>query len=252
MLVLFDLDGTLLKTDGIDWRLYLQAFADVYDMEVRLEECRACRRITDRGVAEELLERRLGRSVVAEDVRPLHERFVALLHAALPPPSDALQVPGAAAILDRLRGDGHTVAIATGGWDASARLKLACAGIRLDGIALTACDECPDRESIMTRAMDRAGGIARHGRVVYVGDAAWDVAATHALALPFVGVDYAGTRTLERLGIKPVLRDFSDAPAFLRALDAARPPTTPTPSRRPAAGARRKMSGPRAPSRRGS
>src|SRR5436309_12918512 len=110
MLVLFDLDGTLLKTDGIDWRFYIQAFADVYDMEVRLAECRACRRITDRGVAEELLERRLGRSVVAEDVRPLHERFVALLHAALPPPSDALQVPGAAAILDRLRGDGHTVA----------------------------------------------------------------------------------------------------------------------------------------------
>src|SRR5262249_62283812 len=115
MLVLFDLDGTLLKTDGIDWRLYLQAFADVYDLEVRLEECRACRRITDRGVAEELLEQRLGRPVVAEDLRPLHERFVALLHEALPAPSDALQVQGAAALLERLRGGGPTAAIATGG-----------------------------------------------------------------------------------------------------------------------------------------
>src|SRR5262249_48011278 len=252
MLVLFDLDGTLLKTDGIAWRLYLQAFADVYDLEVRLEECRACRRITDRGVAEEILAQRLGRPIGAEDVRPLHERFVALLHGALPTASDTLQVPGAAAILDRLRGDGHTAAIATGGWGAAARLKLARGGIGLDGIALTACDECPDRESIMTRAMDRAGGVARHGRVVYVGDAAWDVAATRALALPFVGVDYADTRNLERLGIETVLRDFSDAAAFLRALDAARPPTTPTPSRRPAAGGRRKASGPRAPSRRGS
>src|SRR5262245_45429243 len=252
MLVLFDLDGTLLKTDGIDWRLYLRAFADVYDLEVQLEECRACRRITDRGVAEEILEQRLGRAIVAEDVRPLHERFVALLQAALPAPSDALQVPGAAAMLDRLRADGHTVAIATGGWEASARLKLASAGIGLEGIALTACDECPDRESIMTRAMERAGGIARHGRVVYVGDAAWDVAATRALGLPFVGVDYAGTRTLERLGIETVLRDFSDPAGFLRALDAARPPTTPIPSGPPTAGVRRRVSGPRARSRRGS
>src|SRR5262249_10794509 len=75
---------------------------------------------------------------------------------------------------------------------------------------------------------------------------------TRALALPFIGVDYAGTRTLERLGIETVLRDFSDAAAFLRALDAARPPTTPIPSRRPAAGARRRASGPRPPSRPGS
>ncbi len=38
MLVLFDLDGTLLKTDGIDWRLYIQAFADAYGLEVRVAE----------------------------------------------------------------------------------------------------------------------------------------------------------------------------------------------------------------------
>ena len=252
MLVLFDLDGTLLKTDGIDWRLYIQAFADAYGLEVRVAECRACRRITDRGVAEELLERRLNRPIVAEDLRPLHTRFLTLLHAALPAPSDALQVPGTAAILDRLRGDGQAVAIATGGWDASARLKLARAGIDFDGIALTACDESPDRESIMTRAVVGAGGIARHGRVVYVGDGPWDVTATRALALPFVGIDYSGTRTLARLGVQTILRDFTDAVAFLRALDEARPPTSPTPPRPPGVRARRKASRHRSPSRRGS
>src|SRR3989442_4558808 len=106
MLVLFGLDGTLVKTDGIDWRLYIQAFADAYGLEGRLDEGRACRRITDRGLAEELLARRLHLPVVAADLRPLHTRFLTLLHAALPAPSDPLQVPGAATILHRIRGHG--------------------------------------------------------------------------------------------------------------------------------------------------
>lgn len=226
MLVLFDVDGTLTRTagTGADFVCYARALADVWGISTTREECNEMRHVTDRGTAEELAERHLGHVLGPDDLRPLHTRFMELLAEALPDDPETLAVPGAAAILRHLRDAGHGVAIATGAWEASARLKLLRAGIALDGIPLAACDDYPAREAIMDHAIERAGGRARHARIVYVGDAPWDVRATRRMGLPLVGVDYAGSGRLGEHGVSVVLRDYTDVDAVLRALEQARPP----------------------------
>jgi phosphoglycolate phosphatase-like HAD superfamily hydrolase len=229
MLIVFDVDGTLTRTSGagVDFVCYARALAEVWGVTTTRRECDEVHHATDRGAAEELLARHLGRTVHPDELAPMRTRFVELLAAALPDDPATLAIPGAAAILRHLRADGHGVAIATGGWEASARLKLARAAIPTDGIPLVACDVHSAREAIMTEAIARAGGRERHARVVYVGDAPWDVRATRGLGLPLVGVDHAGSGRLQAHGVGVVLRDYTDVDAVRRALAHAEPPAGP-------------------------
>jgi phosphoglycolate phosphatase-like HAD superfamily hydrolase len=226
VLIVFDVDGTLTRTGALDRAAYTRALAETLGIVMSAEDWDACHTITDRGVAEEMLERRHGRRPDTETLRPLHDRFLTLLEEVLPE-GETLQVPGAAALLARLRVERHTVAIATGCWEACARLKLGRARVPVDGIPLAACDHHPTREAILELAVTRAGGAAAHERIVYVGDAPWDVEATRRLGLPLVGVDHAARGRLAGLGVSTVLRDFTDADAFLHAVAAAVPPAPP-------------------------
>ena len=128
------------------------------------------------------------------------------------------QVPGASAMLARLREDGHTVAFATGCWEASARLKLTRSFIEVRDCCLVACDSEPDRVAILRSAMRHA---APRERVLYVGDGPWDVQAARRLQLPFVGIDHDDSGRLRGLGVGTVLRDFRDYRAFLAAVTRA-------------------------------
>jgi len=212
MLVVFDIDGTLVRTCELDGALYARAFAETIGQPLPSLDWATYRRVTDRGIAEEALER-LGRRGTSAILDALRRCFLAHLDAALAD-DGTRQVPGAAAILARLRADGHAVAFATGAWEASARMKLARARIAIGEAVLAACDDEPDRVAILRSVIARAG--AGHDRVVYVGDGPWDAAAARARGLPFLGIDHDATG---RLGaaVHVVLRDYVDGDAFLRA-----------------------------------
>jgi hypothetical protein len=106
------------------------------------------------------------------------------------------------------------VAFATGGWGASASLKLASAGLVVDDLPWANGDDALDRVDILRTAIARAGqkyGWNAFERVVYVGDGVWDVRAAKALGIGFLGVaigDQAGRLVGE--GASCVLPDFSD------------------------------------------
>jgi len=126
-------------------------------------------------------------------------------------------------MLARLREDGHTVAFATGCWEASARLKLTRSFIEVRDGCLVACDSEPDRVAILRSAMRHA---APRERVLYVGDGPWDVQAARRLQLPFIGIDHDDSGRLRGHGVGNVLvlRDFHDYEAFLGAVARAMPP----------------------------
>jgi phosphoglycolate phosphatase-like HAD superfamily hydrolase len=212
MLVVFDVDGTLVRTVELDAALYARAFAETVGWPLPSADWTTYRHVTDRGIAEEALAR-LGRRGAPALLQALRDRFLEHLDGALGF-DETRQVAGAAAMLARLRAEGHTVAVATGAWEASARLKLARAGLAIDGCALAACDDEPDRVAILRAAIARAGNA--HGRVVYVGDGPWDADAARTLGLPFVGIDHDASGRLGHVA-SVVLRDYADGDAFVRA-----------------------------------
>ncbi|MFN8545653.1 MAG: haloacid dehalogenase-like hydrolase [Candidatus Binatia bacterium] len=219
MLVVFDVDGTLTRTVGLDAALFAQAVHDVHGIVMTDDDWRACPQVSDQGLAEYTLARRGNTARAA--ARAVKRRFLELLATGLGAPSPALRVAGAAEVFAGLARAGHRVAIATGCWEAAARLKLSRALVAHARVPFASSDDHPAREAILRMAIARGGAGAGTERVVYVGDGPWDVAATRRLGLPLVGVDHEGSGRLASLGVSHVVRDLADLDALVAALAAA-------------------------------
>jgi phosphoglycolate phosphatase-like HAD superfamily hydrolase len=123
---------------------------------------------------------------------------------------------------------GWMVAVATGGWGPSARLKLRVAELPIDDAVLACADDARSRADIVRLARERAEAFyqRRFDRVVSVGDGVWDVETAIVLGLPFVGIA-TGTRAdrLHSAGARTVLPDYFNLDAVWTALDTATPPS---------------------------
>lgn len=217
-LIIFDVDGTLTRSSGVDARCFQRAVLEVLGVRVDTNWAQY-RHQTDSGILMEILERQ-GRERTQAVSRQVKVRFLELLREACSAdPSSCVEVAGAAALLQRLgRRAQVQVAIATGAWEESARLKLDFAGIEAEQLPLASADDSPERKHILEVAIARASGNgARHVRgVTYVGDGPWDVMAAKQAALRFVGVagGSAERSALERAGAHDILFDLTEARAF--------------------------------------
>jgi len=225
-LALFDIDGTLSDTAGRYDRVYSAAVSAHLGVEVELRLA-SFPDVTDSGIARALFRTHRGRDPSAAEARALHDAYLAALRRA---GIRGRAVPGARDAVRRLAAtDGWFVAVATGNWAEPGRLKLRNAGLR-DDLPLGSADDHESRAEILRRAVERAAahyGVEEFARVVYVGDGAWDVVATRALGLPFVGIATDGDLArLRRLGASHVLEHFADFERFVEALHAATPPLT--------------------------
>jgi phosphoglycolate phosphatase-like HAD superfamily hydrolase len=133
-----------------------------------------------------------------------------------------------------MRSAGWEIAVATGGWEVSARLKLQAIGIGHESLALASASDAPTRTEIVELAIARlnnghgavapsAGSLRNAGdRVVSLGDGVWDVRTAAALEVPFIGVG-SGERAarLRAAGADTVLEDLSDSAELFDALEGA-------------------------------
>ena len=122
-----------------------------------------------------------------------------------------------------------TVGSATGGWERPARLKLQHVGIPEHQLVLRGADEQIRREDILQKAIAETRAQHPHlERIVYLGDASWDVRTTRNMGLDFIGIRRAGDlEVLHELGAQVVIQDFLDYPTVLRAVAEARVPDAP-------------------------
>ncbi len=227
-LVIFDVDGTLLHSNAADETCFVRAFAEALDIAAIDTNWLAYKHTTDSGITEQVFRERLGRGPRADEIARLQDRFGALLGAELARrPDGAAPVAGAAAMLAALP-DGWAPAIATGGWRATARLKLATAGLDVANIPSAFAEDGPSRARIGSTAWRRARehyGVAAFDRVVCIGDGAWDAHAAAELGLPLVGVaSGSGASTLYSEGVSHVIVDFTDVGGFAEALEQATVP----------------------------
>lgn len=217
MLVIFDIDGTLTRSNAVDSEVYAATFLSVFGQPLPSTNWSDYTEVTDQGIALEAVAR-LGAN---RDCLPAFKQaFVSALNERLQ--RDPVQpVPGARLVLKRLKQDGYHVALATGAWAESAWIKLTSARVDTTDCWLVGSDELVERRAIIKAARHRA--VAQE-RAVYVGDGPWDVLATQALGLPFVGIDAEQSGQLSALGINPVLSGYEDYAGLVAALGQAQVP----------------------------
>jgi beta-phosphoglucomutase-like phosphatase (HAD superfamily) len=204
-IALFDIDGTLTASNEIDSLCFADAFLDVFGIEIDTN-WDAYEHTTDRGIATEALVR--AALDASESALALHRtRFVQLLTSRM---RSLDEIAGAGAFLAQLLARDWRIALCTGAWSDSARLKLSRAGLPTD-LPLASCDDDVSREAILRRGMALAGGGA-DDIVVAFGDALWDVRAAANLKLPFIGIG-------KESGASESFEDFRDAAALFAAID---------------------------------
>ncbi len=224
-LVIFDIDGTLTKTTQVDDQCFVQSFVDelgIADLDTNWARYPT---VCDSGITQHIFRTHLGRMPSAMELARLQRRFVALLeHAYEHEPQLFVEVPGAGAVIKNLRQHADwAVAIASGGWQASAVFKLSKAGIAVDGLPAAFADHGITREVILATALV----MARHtyqqqhfSRIAYIGDGVWDVRTARHLNLDFVGVASGNHEAVLRAeGARAIIQGFTDFDRFRHMLE---------------------------------
>ena len=203
---LFDIDGTLTATNEVDRDCFLAAFLQEFAITEIDSDWLGYEQTTDRGITAEIL-RRASRSQGEEELARHRRRFVDLLRTCA---QQIRPIAGAAPFLDRVERAGWEVAIVTGAWSDSARVKLEAAG--LGGREVVSCDRFAARADIVRCALD-----GRHPAVLF-GDALWDLRAAQEVGIGFIGIGDK-TQRLVDAGARDVFTDYRDGKAILDAME---------------------------------
>ena len=225
-LAVFDIDGTLTDTNAVDDECYLRAVADVLGLGPEGLDWSRAPHVTDSALLRWLADQN------ARPVEEYHEpaviaRLLELLQEQRATnPARFAAIPGAATVRSELERRGWSIALATGAWEPSARLKLNAIGFDVAEIVLASGTDALTRTDIVRCALRRATEqFGSFDRVVSIGDAVWDVRTAAAVEWPFVGVA-TGSRAdvLRAAGASVLVPDLSDAAALCLALETAEVP----------------------------
>lgn len=218
MLIIFDVDGTLVGGETDDCACFDQAVAAVVGVTLDSVFFNSLPEITAQAIAESSV-RAANRDVGIgweEKIRDEYLRRLRETHsrdtAAFPPRQ------GVRSLLTYLSTTPDvSVAIATGCWHATSSFKLAAAGIDVSSYPMATSSDTRSRSEIIRLAAQRAGRVLSNA--VYVGDGLWDLKASESLGLPFIGTG----RKLEQLkqaGARHRVEDF-EPQQFLNTVRAA-------------------------------
>jgi phosphoglycolate phosphatase-like HAD superfamily hydrolase len=228
-LVVFDLDGTLARTDYIDGECFIRAFKETTCLRELNANWHEYEHVTDEGITRQIFTECFGRQPGPEEKERIVDRFLDLLTASHGADgSHFSEIPGAALFLQRVQEAEWAVAVATGAWRRSAEFKIQQASLPVRDLPSAFSEDGPSREAIVRTAIDRAlerYRQERFERIISVGDALWDVKTARNLDLPFLGIA-SGTRAslLRHNGTSHVIEDYSDPDRCLQYLNEARTP----------------------------
>jgi len=233
-LILFDIDGTLMRSGGAGFKAMDRAFAELFGIAA------ATRGIVPHGKTDPLILREILRRERLDGAREedsiaalqgLYERF---LPEELPS-SPAVLMPGVRELLDALAAaDGVFLGLLTGNFERGARTKLDRFGLnRYFPFGAFGSDD-GDRNRLPAIALARAEAAVGHPiglgpHVLIIGDTPRDVACALASGAVPVGVATGSysVEDLEAAGVALAFADLSDTTAVVEALGVLQPVCSP-------------------------
>lgn len=192
MLVLFDIDGTLMVSASSGGRALGRACAALWGWDDALRGL-ALGGKTDPAIVDEIFLGKLGRAATTDEFAQLIAAYVPLLAFELATqPTRVRVLPGVDAAIVAAQARGALVGLATGNVEAGAKHKLERAGLWHRFAYGGFGSDARERARVVARGIERgralAGRAVRDDEIWVVGDTEFDVAAAHACGARSVGV----------------------------------------------------------------
>ena len=181
---MFDIDGTLINSSSFEDDLYIQAVSSVIHQtfDVNWENYT---HVSDAGILDQIIKVNdilYSRESIHLKVKTY---FINLIKKHLEN-EPVKQIPGASEFINYLKVMKNVeIAIATGGWEETAKLKLRSAGINISGISFASSSDHKQRIEIMRQAELRCVQ-KKFSSKTYFGDAIWDKRASKKLNYNFI------------------------------------------------------------------
>ena len=228
-LVLFDIDGTILLTDGAGRRAIGRALFDLMGTTGPVGDHRFDGKTDPQIVRELLALAGHAAAEIPERVRAVCDRYLELLEGELAGPTQTRVMAGVRDLLAALvapEANGAVlVGLLTGNLERGATLKLQSAGIDPSRFAVGAYgSDAPDRPELPAIARRRAesltGRAIAGGNVIVIGDTPDDVACARPIGARTVAVATGryDVSALAAAGATHVFADLSDTAAVMDAL----------------------------------
>ena len=190
-LLLFDIDGTLLLTNGAGTRAANRAFEKIYGIKNAMNRIDAAGK-TDPIILKEIFMNELNRDFSKEEAQELYKHYVPFLEEETRK-SEITVMPGVIKLLENLtpRKD-MVIGVATGNIEEGAWIKLRSAGLdnhfKFGGFG----SDSHSREQLILKALDRAKNHIAHPshfeKIFVIGDTPYDINHGRAAGAVTVGV----------------------------------------------------------------
>lgn len=222
ILVIFDVDGTLVFSEKKDSQCFADTYQAVYRRPFPTIDWRKYPHVSDTTIFKTVIQEHFNRIPDKIEEESFRQQFVAnIIENRKQTPTEFKEVPYAKQTINKLLADDRfVIGVATGGWKAPAIVKLNFVNIPTNRLIITGADGKVTREDITNETIDKAK--AQYGefdRIVYIGDAIWDVTTTRNMGLPLIGIRRKGdVDFLTKKGVGLVLKDFENYAAFLEGL----------------------------------
>lgn len=207
---IFDIDGTLVDSFGFDDACYISAIREVLGEVYIHNDWSKYINVTDTGSLRQIMEE--NKIQEKEQIKEVRTKFGELIRQHLQNGGECRPKKGAIHLINKLiDADGYEVGFATGGWRHTAKMKLQHTGFNLRNTVLTSSDDGDARVTIMEKCLLTLGN--NFDRIVYTGDAEWDMQATQKLGWHFIGI---GARLKGKCEFW--IEDFSSPDTFMKML----------------------------------
>lgn len=225
-LVLFDIDGTLLLTDGAGRRAVRRALMDIFGADVPRDHHLDGK--TDPQIVRELMRMEgHGDEHIDTHMRPLLDRYLEYLKEELSSPDFRPHtLPGVPELLGRLETNERVIlGLLTGNMEEGAHAKLRAVGIDPDRFRIGAYgsdhEHRPELPAIArARTLGQLGIDIRGEAMVVIGDTPADLTCGSSLGAGAIGVATGRYSVTDLMAHDPiaVFQDLSDTEAVLRAI----------------------------------
>ena len=214
-MIVFDVDGTLIGGESVDWQCFDDAFEEAAGAPFRSDFFHNLEEVTAQAIVHQALDH-LEEADREEILSKTQQGLLTRLREAhRSNPSAFPAVKGALELWQDLQERGIPFAIATRDWRDSIHFKLSAARLPFENVPMATSSDCYSRADIIATAVERAGGDLND--CVYVGDGIWDLRATQKLGIPFIGCG-ARLNLLKAAGAINVIEDLHPS-SFWKAFD---------------------------------